>query len=86
MLLYETLINSNKTNDMRYELSFDSCFAADREGRGGGVAVYSNNNIDCTITNFSSNHVDITVNDPVRGNWRLTGFYGYPEGSRRRDS
>jgi hypothetical protein len=39
-----------------------------------------NNNIDCTITIFSFNHVDINVNDPVRGNWRLTGLYGYPEG------
>ncbi|XP_058767513.1 uncharacterized protein LOC131641227 [Vicia villosa] len=26
------------------------------------------------------------VEDPILGNWRLTGFYGFPESSRRRDS
>jgi hypothetical protein len=40
----------------------------------------------CLITNYSLNHIDIEVEDLQRGKWRLTGFYGYPEGSRRRDS
>lgn len=26
------------------------------------------------------------VEDPIQGNWRLTGFYGIPESSRRRES
>ncbi|MCH81372.1 endonuclease/exonuclease/phosphatase family protein, partial [Trifolium medium] len=86
MILYETLINSNRTNELRQVLGFDSCFAVDREGRGGGVAVFWKNELGCTITNFSTNHVDIDIADSIRGNWRLTRFYGYPEGSRRRDS
>jgi exonuclease III len=40
MLLYETLVNSNKINDLRCELSFDSCFTTDRDGRGRGVAIF----------------------------------------------
>jgi hypothetical protein len=86
MILYETLSNANKINDLRYVLGFDNCMAADRDGRGGGVAVYWMSHIGCVITNYSHNHIDMTVNDPIRGAWRLTGFYGYPEGSRRRDS
>lgn len=30
------------------------------------------------------NHIDVEVNDPRHGKWRLTGFYGYPESSRRK--
>jgi exonuclease III len=86
MILYETLSNANKINDLRYVLGFDNCMAADRDGRGGGVAVYWMSHIGCVITNYSHNHIDMTVNDPIRGAWRLTGFYGYPKGSRRRDS
>jgi hypothetical protein len=86
MILYETLINSNKANDLRYALGFDSCIAVDREGRGGGVAVFWMNNFGCTVTNFSQNHVDLEITDHIHGNWRLTGFYGYPDGIRRRDS
>ncbi|MCH83137.1 endonuclease/exonuclease/phosphatase family protein, partial [Trifolium medium] len=86
MILYETLANSNKINELRYKLGFDSCFAVDRDGRGGGVAVYWNNHMDLTLSSYSLNHVDIEVADSVKGNWRLTGFYGYPERSRRRDS
>ncbi|MCH80360.1 replication protein A 70 kDa dna-binding subunit, partial [Trifolium medium] len=56
------------------------------KGRGGGVAILWNNSLKCHITNYSLNHIDIEVVDEVRGNWRITGFYGFPEGGRRRAS
>ncbi|CAJ2632963.1 unnamed protein product [Trifolium pratense] len=58
----------------------------DREGRGGGIAVMWKNSLKCQIMNYSLNHVDIEVIDDSRGMWRLTGFYGFPEGGRRRES
>lgn len=30
----------------------------------------------------SNNHIDLVIND-VNGDWRLTGYYGYPDRSRR---
>ena len=32
------------------------------------------------------NHVDLEVDDVVKGHWRVIAFYGYPERVRRRDS
>jgi hypothetical protein len=84
--LYETLVHANKTEELKYVLGFDFCFSVDREGRGGGVALLWRKSLNCNITGYSLNHIDIDINDPVHGNWRLTGFYGFPEGSRRRDS
>ncbi|XP_045821956.1 uncharacterized protein LOC123914831 [Trifolium pratense] len=86
LILYETLVHSNKTEELRYVLGFDSCFTVDREGRGGGLAVFWHKQSNCSISNFSQNHIDMEVVDARRGTWRLTGFYGYPGGSRRRDS
>jgi len=35
---------------------------------------------------FFQNHIDVDVNDSLRGRWRLTSFYGMPEGGRQRES
>jgi hypothetical protein len=80
------MTNANKIEELKYVLGFDSCFTVDREGRGGGVAFLWKNSLKCHIMNYSLNHVDIEVVDELRGNWRITGFYGFPEGGRRRDS
>ena len=38
------------------------------------------------MLNYSRNIINLLVEDREHGNWRLTGFYGYPEHQRRRDS
>jgi hypothetical protein len=86
LFLSETLSIANKMEELRYMLGFDSCFSVDREGRGGGIALMWRSSFHCSVINFSSNHVDVEVEDNVNGNWRLTGFYGFPGSGRRRDS
>lgn len=41
---------------------------------------------DCTMTTNSSNYIDVKVTSVNGPSWRLIGFYGYPDSSRRRDS
>lgn len=40
----------------------------------------------CRILKYSLNFINAEVNDSKNGLWRLTGFYGYPEIIRRRES
>lgn len=40
----------------------------------------------CAIQSYLCNHIDIIVQDTGHGDWRLTGFYGHPEVTRRRTS
>lgn len=42
--------------------------------------------IQCTNQKYSRNHIDILVQDTIRGNCKLTIFYDHPEGPRRRTS
>jgi len=67
-------------------LGFQNCFAVNSNGRSGGLALFWSNSFNCKVLNFSSNHINVEVNDPSRGPWQFTGFYGFPEGGRRRDS
>ncbi|XP_045822393.1 uncharacterized protein LOC123915300 [Trifolium pratense] len=86
LFLSETLSNTRRMEELRHLLGFDSCFGVNREGRGGGLAFMWRSSFHCSVTNFSSNHVDVEVADAVNGNWRLTGIYGFPGSGRRRDS
>lgn len=69
------------------KLSYDYSFVVDRIGRSGGVAVIWHRPFSCQILNYSSNYINMEVLEVDRNvRWRLTGFYGYPERVRRRDS
>jgi hypothetical protein len=76
LFLSETLVHSNKTEAFRYMLGFENCFAVNSNGRSGGLALFWRNSFNCKVLNFSSNHINVEVNDPSRGPWQLTGFYG----------
>lgn len=67
-------------------LGYDGCVAVDRVGGGGGVAVLWRNTMRCQITSYSRHHFDVEVEDEVRGRLRITGYYGYPDRSIRRES
>ena len=85
LFLCETLVFRNKIEEFRYILGFDNCLAVDRQGRSGGLAFFWRDSFNCNITNYSQNHINVEVED-VQGRWQLTGYYGFPEGRRRRDS
>jgi exonuclease III len=86
LFLCETLSTAAKLEELRNVLGFDSCFSVNRQGRGGGLSFMWRSSFNCSITSFSANHVDVEVVDNIIGNWRLTGFYGFPDNGRRRES
>jgi exonuclease III len=57
IILYETMTNYNKIEELKYALGFDNCFAPDRESRGGGIAFLWHKAKSCTISNYSRNHM-----------------------------
>ncbi|WJX56899.1 hypothetical protein P8452_42513 [Trifolium repens] len=67
----------------RYVLGFDYCFTVNREGRGGGLALFWNSAFNCSISNYSQNHIDVEIVDTSICNWRLRCYNGFP-GSRQK--
>ncbi|KAL9687653.1 hypothetical protein QQ045_032060 [Rhodiola kirilowii] len=66
---------------MKIKLGFDNCFAVDRQGLSGGLAVLWNSDTDLEIISYSKFHVDAVVKDTEE--FRLTLFYGEPVNSYR---
>lgn len=65
--LIETLSHSNKIRDVCYLLGYDAYFTVAREGRSGGLVVIWKSSIQCNIINYSSNFINLQVNDSDRG-------------------
>ncbi|KAL8512591.1 hypothetical protein ACS0TY_018908 [Phlomoides rotata] len=65
-------------------LRFRGCLPVDCTGSGrdrsGGLCMLWNEEMDVTLTSFSNNHISVKVTlDNGRGEWFLSGIYGWPE-------
>lgn len=79
IFLIETLVHSNKMEEIKIAIGYDGVFCVDREGRSGGLALLWKNCISCSILGFSKNHIDACLVDTNNIIWRCTGFYGHPD-------
>lgn len=86
VFLCETLVHSSRFVDIKNSLGFDFCFLVDCVGQGGGLVLLWTKPFDCNLINFSQNFINVSVHEASSPVWRLTGYYGYLERQRRRES
>lgn len=86
IFLFETLVQASKIEEIRVKIGFDFAFVVDREGRGGAVTVLWKSTVNCNILNHSLNFINLEVNHNFKGSRRLTGFYGIPDRTKRKES
>lgn len=86
LFLSETLVEDNKIELLASNIGFTNFFSVDRQGWGGGLAVFWKNNMQCSVLESSNNHIDLVIRESNSLEWRLTCFYGYPERERRQQS
>lgn len=58
----------------------------DSVGRSGGLALLWDRRVQCHVVDSDKNYIDVHILKNNVPFWRLTGFYGYPERSQRKDS
>ncbi|XP_057785782.1 uncharacterized protein LOC131003294 [Salvia miltiorrhiza] len=85
IFLCETLSQRQRIEEIRIRLNFEGCFSVDCAGRSGGLCMLWKTTSSCKLTGYSRNHIDMQINDAI-GNWRLTGYYDFPDRQNRRDS
>ena len=72
---------------VKLKLGFVNGFYVQRQGRGGGLAMFWRKEVNLEIKSYSKYHIDVVVIEEASGfKWRLTGFYGHPETHRRKES
>ncbi|KAH9717651.1 reverse transcriptase domain-containing protein [Citrus sinensis] len=60
-------------------MNFENCFAVNRNGLGGGLALCWSSEVHVNISSFSNHHIDAVVQSENGKYWRCTGIYGHPE-------
>ncbi|XP_074339551.1 uncharacterized protein LOC141677486 isoform X1 [Apium graveolens] len=86
LFLCETIAFSNKVEEMRIKLGFAQFFSVDRVSRSGGLAIFWRNNVQCEVTSYSRNHVNVNFFNNETVAWSLSCFYGFPESQNRKNS
>ena len=85
IFLSETWSGRERMEWVRSQLKFDGCFTVPSTGWGGGLALLWKNEDMVWVDSFSNYHIDAIVHGGSENAWRLTGFYGEPETSRRNE-
>jgi hypothetical protein len=87
VFLMETMCSKQYMDRIKLRLGFDNLFVVDPVGRSGGLALlwYKEDNLE--IFNYSRRHINVVVKDmggqPI---WKMTGFYGHSDSSKRDES
>ena len=72
---------------VKLKLGFVNGFYVQRQGKGGGLAIFWRKEVNLEIKSYSRHHIDAVVTEEGSGfKWRLTGFYGHPKTHRRKES
>jgi hypothetical protein len=87
VFLMETMCSKQYMDQIKLRLGFDNLFVVDPVGRSGGLALLWNKEENLEIFSYSRRHINAVVKDmagqPI---WKMTGFYGHPDSTKRDES
>jgi exonuclease III len=87
LFLMETKCRKEKMEVLRVRMEFEGMFVVDVVGRSGGLALFWKERNVVKIQNYTRKHISAVVHFPDRSkSWRLTGFYGNPDWTKRYES
>ncbi|CAN0928459.1 hypothetical protein LINGRAHAP2_LOCUS36508 [Linum grandiflorum] len=79
LFLSETLVSSQKMEEVIISLGFDGCFAVAARGHSGGLCMLWREKDKLRFLRYGDHLIDSMVQDECGLEFRLTGFYGCPE-------
>ena len=86
VFLIERWSNEKRLELLRCQLQLNSKLVVSSGGRGGGICLFWQDEVNLSIRSFSLSHIDAIVNSGNDNCWRFTGFYGAPDHSNREES
>ncbi|XP_059431636.1 uncharacterized protein LOC132165159 [Corylus avellana] len=87
VFLMETKLRKVKMEVIRYKLGFSNLFVVDCVGKSGGLALLWGDDVVVDIQNYSQRHINGIIQSPNSNvQWKLTGFYGHPEVTKRHEA
>ncbi|XP_030964467.1 uncharacterized protein LOC115985690 [Quercus lobata] len=86
VFLAETLTDDARLELVQRNIDFDHRWVVPREGRSRGLALFWKSTVNLKVESSHRYFIDATIDKGTEGEWRLTGFYGEPETTRRWDA
>ncbi|KAG6713755.1 hypothetical protein I3842_05G169600 [Carya illinoinensis] len=87
IFLMETKCGRKRLEEVRNNLQFDYSFVVGSRGLSGGLAFLWKSNVDFSLENYSHNHISMVLTqEEIPQQILVTGFYSFPETSRRGES
>ena len=87
IFLMETKLVVSKMDGIKERLKRSQGLVVPSKGRSEGLALLWKKELKVDVQSFSDSHIDAIVDQEDDGQqWRITGFYGNPETSKRQDS
>jgi len=83
--LMETSLDKEGFANHGRELPFLNKFIVKKPYFGGGLALLWKSEVQLDVINFTENHILVKVVKDDGFTWFLTGFYGWPEASEKRN-
>lgn len=79
LFLSETKSSFSDIKKIQCKLMFDHCNCVEAIGKGGGLALFWNNNISLTVSAKNSHVIDSIIKDRSGSSWRWSRVYGWAE-------
>lgn len=87
VFLMETKLSTDQLNAKKQNWDYNQGLVVSNEGQSGGLALLWKPGTKVHVKNFSRWFIDAHVfYETTRICWRLTGFYGHPETSKREET
>ena len=86
VFLAETLINDARLEFFQRSIGFDNRWVVPRVGRGGGLVIYWKASINLTVEDSDRYYIDAVIDKNTENEWRLMGFYGEANTTRRHEA
>ncbi|XP_074342398.1 uncharacterized protein LOC141679917 [Apium graveolens] len=67
-------------------VGFEGAYTVDAQGHSGGLVLFWRNKDEVTVQSHSKNHIDVIVEVHGKFKYRLTGFYGEPDRTKRNET
>ncbi|KAF8412704.1 hypothetical protein HHK36_000672 [Tetracentron sinense] len=86
MFLMETKMDSKRMTEIKFRLGFHHALVIPSLGKSRGLTLMWKDTVELIIQNYSQTHIDALIILGQNSEWRLTGFYGNPDSSKRKES
>ena len=87
VFLAETKANTDRMKGFQQKIGFTQGIIVPSDGQSGGLAMLWREGTDIRFKSCLHTHFDVVVHgESKNGPWRISGFYGHPDTSKRQSS